>query len=72
MIWADPTLTKDEFAVLYTKGVRGIRFNCFSKWQGQLDRGLVLEYLEKLPAGDWVLDFFIELELDQRPDRLGN
>jgi 2-pyrone-4,6-dicarboxylate lactonase len=60
MIWADPDLTKDDLGDLYTKGVRGIRFNCFPKWQGRLDRGFVLKYVEKLPAGDWVLDFFIE------------
>jgi 2-pyrone-4,6-dicarboxylate lactonase len=60
MIWADPALTKDGLEGLHTKGVRGIRFNCFPKWQGKIDRSFVLEYLEKLPAGDWVLDFFIE------------
>jgi 2-pyrone-4,6-dicarboxylate lactonase len=60
MIWADPSLAKDELEGLYTKGVRGIRFNFFPKWQGRLDRTFVLKYVEKLPERDWVLDFFID------------
>jgi 2-pyrone-4,6-dicarboxylate lactonase len=60
MIWADPDLATHEVEAFYARGVRGVRFNLVAKWQGRLDRDLVLRYVEKLPPGKWVLDFFTD------------
>jgi 2-pyrone-4,6-dicarboxylate lactonase len=60
MIWADPNLGTADLDSLYKKNVRGVRFNCVAKWQGVLNRDAVLGYVEKLPPGKWVLDFFTD------------